>query len=149
MNYRNLSQVDLKVSPEKTLGMMKDLTGIISRDDGSVPHVFGSTRLIRLRAMAAIIYTKFRSLNWSQQTESLSTLQDGFMFTQIADFADLCAMADFLPPIVIRVMSWFVMLGVRFGVDLRNKVPSIGQRKDLWTAWDGYVVDMAPGSAIN
>ncbi|KAI0722193.1 hypothetical protein C8T65DRAFT_134783 [Cerioporus squamosus] len=143
LSLRNLSQVDLRVSPEKTLGMMKDLTGIINRDDGTISHVFGSTRLIQLRAMAAIVYTKFRSLNWSQQTESLSSLQDGFMFSQIADFADLCAMADFLPPIVIRVMSWFAMLNVRFGVDLRNKVPSMRKNKDIWKAWDGYVLDMA------
>ncbi|RPD80646.1 hypothetical protein L226DRAFT_529112 [Lentinus tigrinus ALCF2SS1-7] len=143
LSLRNLSLADLKGSPEKTLGMLKDLTGLIKREDGSIPHVIGNTPLIRLRAMASIVYTKFRSLNWSQQTESLSSLQEGFMFTQIADFTDLCAMSDFLPPIVIRVMSWFAMLSVRFGVDLRSKIPSMRQNKDLWKAWDGYIIRQA------
>ncbi len=63
-------------------------------------------------------------------------------FRYIAVYADACAQADFLPPIVIRVACWMSTFQVRYGLDAR-KMPMFAEHSylpSLWKAYDDYVL---------
>lgn len=124
--------------PSSLLEDLKDLSGFFLGSDGSRPQNDDKLPELRIRAVAMLAWFFFRSYFRQPRPDSLHEMRVNPLVSHIVRSAYLCAVNDFLPPIIIRVASWFTSIQPFYGVDLRT-LDTFSSRDSLWKAYEEYI----------
>ncbi|KAI1789027.1 hypothetical protein LXA43DRAFT_601347 [Ganoderma leucocontextum] len=126
--------------PANILGALGEVAAIPIADGTRPRHTYNNTVSLRQRSLATVIWIFFRQYFLSTSSQSVHAVQSYMFVRHLARFVNACAEADFMPPIVVRVASWFATFRVRFGVDARTQMSDLFRNLEhFWPAYDAYV----------
>ncbi|KAI1789029.1 hypothetical protein LXA43DRAFT_601353 [Ganoderma leucocontextum] len=86
--------------------------------------VHGPSSLLRARAAATVAWGCFRCLYWSPYSNPFADISGPSMPASatfvdgMLRFAAVCAAADFIPPIVLRIASWAMSCNALYGINV-------------------------------
>ena len=128
-----------EMHPQDTLQLLRDLAGFTEiMGDANLRPIIRHTQDVKYVASALLLWFYFKSVHFPKDKEADIIHGGGHYLEHMGDAANLCAMYDFIPRVVIRYGCWLESFPARFGTNARA-FPSFKYQTFFWPKFDEYV----------
>ena len=129
-----------EIHPESTIQLLRDLGGITDiMHDVSRRPIIRHTQDVKSVASALLLWFLFKAIHSPKAIVTGGIHGPEHFLEHMGDAANLCAMYDFIPRVVIRYGCWLESFPARFGTNART-LPSFKHRIFFWPKFDAYVL---------